>query len=50
MPNITENAADDINVRGDNLETQKVYQVRNLENLRKKEVTQQIITLTTIMF
>ena len=36
MPNITENAADDINVRGDNLETQKVYQVRNLENLRKK--------------
>ena len=37
MPELTEEAADRLNRRGDfSFETQKVYQVRNLENLRKK--------------
>ena len=38
MPDITESAADELNNRrGDfSFETQKVYQVRNLEDLRKK--------------
>ena len=35
MPDITERAADELGFGG-NLETQKVYQVRNLEDLRKK--------------
>ena len=37
MPELTEEAADKLNRRGNySFETQKVYQVRNLENLRKK--------------
>ena len=36
MPDITENAALNLDLGGNYLETQKVYQVRNLEDLRKK--------------